>query len=262
LRNQGIELAVSYDLLRSDKFNLTLRANGSINDNEILDLGNQPDSRIDNGATIQAVGSPINSYFLVPYVGVNPANGNALYRKLDGSLTEVFSNDDRVITGSVQPKYQGGFGLKANYKGFFIRSDFSFLAGVERYNDQLRFFSTDPLQSINFNVSADYNRAWTPENPITDVEGLFSTRDQFGSTKFLQDASYIRLRDFTIGYDFTESISKILPINSLKFYASGQNLLTWSKWRGLDVENAVNRLFAFSDFPTPRIFTVGIDITL
>lgn len=259
LRNRGVEFAVQYDVVSNNNLLVSLFGNGSYNENEILELVG---GDIDNGATINAVGHPIGSYFLVPYVGVNPANGNALYRTLEGELTEEFNANDRVIMESPLPKVQGGFGANINYKGFFLNTNFSFVAGSKRYNDQQRFFSTNPFEAVNFNVSDSYNRAWTPENRITDVEGLFSLRNNFGSDKFLHDAAYLRLRYVSVGYDFPNVILEKLPIKAFRVYVQGENLLTWSTWQGLDVEANIGRSFDFSNYPTPRIYTAGIDVKL
>lgn len=195
VRNRGAEFATTIDLVSNNDLKVSLSGNISYNENEVLELVG---GEIDNGATIIAEGHPVSSYYLVPYVGVNPANGNALYRTKEGEITEVYNANDRVITDSPFPKFQGGFGVSVNYKGFFVESNFSYVAGAKRYNNQQQFFSTNPFEAINFNVSSSYNRAWTPENPITDVEGLFSTRNNFGSDKFLHNASYLRLRYFSI----------------------------------------------------------------
>ncbi len=257
IRNRGIEFSMEYDVYKRNDLNVTLRGNFSYNENEVLSL---PNGDIDNGATIIREGHPLNSYFLVPYVGVNPANGNALYRKRNGELTEIYNPNDRIIMASAIPKYQGGFGGEINYKGFFVSAHFSFLAGVQRYNDQLRFFSQNPFEAINFNVSSDYNRAWTPENRITDVEGLFSTRANFGSDKFLHESSYLRLRYISVGYNIPSSILEKIRLKSARVYVQGENLYTWTKWIGLDVEADINRRFDFSDYPTPRQITVGLDL--
>ncbi len=257
LRNRGAEFYTEYDIVANKNLTVTFKGNIAYNENEVLELSGGP---IDNGQTIIAEGHPISAFYLVPYVGVNPANGNALYRTKDGEITEVFNADDRVIIDSSIPKVQGGFGANIDYKGIFLQSNFSFVGGVERYNDQQRFFQTNPREALNFNVSANYNRAWTPENRITDVEGLFSTRNNSGSDKFLHDASYIRLRYIGLGYNFTEALLERLPIKALRVYLQAENLLTWSKWQGLDVEANNTRRFDFSNYPTPRIFKFGMEV--
>lgn len=260
LQNRGVEFSTNYNIITGPDLSISLFGNVSYNENEVLELVG---GDIDNGATIVAEGHPLGSYYLVPYVGVNPNNGNALYRTKEGGITEEFNANDRVIMDGILPKVQGGFGANIAYKGFYLDSNFSFVTGVKRYNDQQRFFQSNPFEALNFNVSQNYNRAWTPENRITDVEGLFSRQNNFGSDKFLHDSSYLRLRYVAVGYNFSEEILDKLPfIKSLRVYVQGENLLTWSKWEGLDVEANIQRNFDFSDYPTPRIFTAGIDVKL
>ncbi|WP_052503475.1 SusC/RagA family TonB-linked outer membrane protein [Lacinutrix sp. Hel_I_90] len=259
LRNRGVEFNTEYDVISGKKVTLTLRGNVSYNENEILSLesGDQ-----DFGATINAVGHPVGAHYLVPYVGVNPANGNALYRDKEGNITEEFNSSDRVINDDALPKIQGGFGFDLGYKGFFLQSNFSFVGNYKRYNDQQRFFQQSPLQAQNFNVSANYNQAWTPENAITTVEGLNSKQNNFGSDKFLHDASYVRLRYLSIGYNLPEKYLKEVRLKGLRLYLQGENLITWSKWQALDVESNIGRRFDFANYPTPRIITFGLDVKL
>ncbi len=257
LQNRGLELSLNYRLIDNDNFKINVFGNASYNKNKVLKLA-QGD--IDNTDTVISEGHPINSYYLVPYVGVNPANGNALYRTKEGGITEEFSLDDRVIMDAQIPIYQGGFGTSIDYKGFFLTSNFSFVADVHRYNDQARFFANNPQQALNFNVSQRFNRAWTPENTITDQEGLFSLQANYLTDKFLHDASYLRLRFLSLGYNFGDKILKATKfLKAGKVYVQGENLLTWTKWEGLDVE-ADLRSFDFGNYPTPRIFTAGIEV--
>ncbi len=102
--------------------------------------------------------------------------------------------------------------------------------------------------------------AWTPTNTNTNVPSLTATNlPQTGdSDRFLRDASYLRLRNSQVGYKFPSKYLKNTFINSLSLNLQAENLFTISKWKGFDPEST--RTSDFYQYPTPRIFTFGIDI--
>src|SRR5690606_3845441 len=112
---------------------ITVSANGSYNKNTILDIAND-EGLIDYGNNVDQNGHPFSEYYVVRYAGVNPANGNALFYTADGELTENPNEvSDRVHTGKTFfPKYQGGFGFNAEYKNFFLTTQFNFVRSEER----------------------------------------------------------------------------------------------------------------------------------
>src|SRR5690606_36346026 len=206
---------------------------------------------------------PMLEYFLVRYAGVNPANGNALFYTADGQLTESPDEDlDRVHTGKTFfPIYQGGFGFNAEYKNFFLTTQFNFVADIWRFDwDHESLMSTAPSGEFGqFNKSADLIRAWTPDNRYTDVPALtYATANYDVHDRFLKDASYLRLRFVSFGYDFSKELLKGTFIDGLRVYAQGENHVTWSKWIGWDTES--NRASDYSQYPTPRTIAFGLDL--
>lgn len=260
LVNKGVELSLFYDVFRSKDFKLTLRANGSYNKNymaNIIDNGGV----IINGNSITHNGGQISEFYTLQYAGVNPATGNLWFKAADGSLTESPSIDkDRISTGkSALPQYQGGFGFDADYKGFFLTTTFTFVAKVWRYDYDYAGFM-DPTQLGQFTVSPELLNAWTPTNTTTDIPALnasnLGTSDD--SDRFLFDASYIRMRHLQLGYRVPNKFLEKTFISGLSFYIQGQNLVTFTKWRGYDAESS--RGADQGQYPTPRIYTVGLDL--
>ncbi|MNK01455.1 Ferrienterobactin receptor precursor [compost metagenome] len=262
LRNSGVEALLSYDVISSNDFRLTLTANGSYNKNEFLKLPNANDEGfVDNGLQADQIGGALGQYYLIKYAGVNPTNGNLLFYDKDGALTENPNPEtDRRLTGKAPvPKFQGGFGFEANYKGFYLTTQFSYVADIYRFDYDLRGLQ-DPGSIGTFNKSTDMLNAWTPDNRNTDIPSLFVTNsgsDQ-QSDRYLKDASYLRLRYATIGYDFSKALLDKSPFTGLRAFLQAENLVTWSKWRGWDAES--NRGADQYQYPTPRIISVGLEV--
>ncbi|WOI21711.1 SusC/RagA family TonB-linked outer membrane protein [Nonlabens ulvanivorans] len=262
LENKGVELSATYDVIKAKKqgdFNATVFANVAYNVNEITSLS-VPDGIIDNGNTAIAEGQSLNEYFVIPYVGVNPANGNALFRDINGDITENPTDDDRRYTGTdATPDAQGGFGFSLSYKNFFFENQWSFATGIDRFDFDLAGY-LDPQDVGITQLSSDLERAWTPTNRITDVPSLDATNLNVpNNDRFLQEADFLRLRFVQLGYSLPKIATDAIGMNSARVYVSAENLLTFSKWRGNDPERPDGA--TQYDFPTPKIFNLGLDIS-
>jgi len=259
LRNSGVEALLSYDLVRSNDFNLTVTFNGSYNKNELTSI---PGEEFDNGLTVDRVGGQLNQYYLIKYAGVNPTNGNLLFYTKDGQLTENPNTEtDRRLTGKtgLTPKYQGGFGFEANYKGFFVTTQFNYVADIWRFDYDLEGLQ-DPSDIGITNKSTDLLNAWTPDNRNTDIPSLALTNKGIdaSSDRYLKDASYVRLRFASVGYQVPQKFLEKSPFTAIRAFVQGENLVTWSKWRGWDAESS--RLADQYQYPTPRIYSVGLEL--
>ena len=253
LLNKGAELSLNYKVLKNtDGLNITLNANGSFN--EVTRSGA-------NDSTIEEDGK-LYQYYVVRYAGVNPANGNLLFYDINGMITETPDVDnDRVFTDRNRlPDYQGGFGMNVDYKGFFLETQFNYAIGIDRfdydYSDLI-----DPGSIGSFRTSNDLANAWTPTNTITNIPSLTAANiNSVGageSDRFIQDADYLRMRFISLGYNFNKDVLKKLKLSNLKLFVNGENLLTFSKWRGYDAEGFATTQ---SDYPTPKLISAGVEI--
>lgn len=260
LRNSGVEALLSYDAVRSNDFNLTFTFNGSYNRNQMLEIPN-PQGLTNNGNVVNHEGGPLNEYYLIKYAGVNPTNGNMLFYTKDGQLTENPDpeSDRRFTNKSLVPVYQGGFGFDVSYKGFYATTQFSYVMDIDRFDFDLEGLQ-DPNSIGQFNMSTDVLNAWTPDNRITDMPSLFLTNKAMDSAsdRYLKDASYLRLRFAQVGYAFSPEILNKTPFTGIKAFVQGENLATWSKWRGWDAES--NRAGDQAQYPTPKIISVGLEL--
>lgn len=263
LGNKGVELSLRYEVLKNTDFKLSVYANGAYNKNEILNLG-----VLDNGSGLQnigaiqanAIGGPSNQYFVVPYKGVNPATGNLLFTDINGNDTEAPTNADRRLTNKNRlPVYQGGFGLNSSYKGFFLDAAFAYSAKFFRFD--VDYQSLMDVRNVEeYRVSADLLNAWTPTNTNTDVPSYAVNNLDASdiSDRFLRDASFIRLRNLSIGYSVPAKLLSQTFIKSVRFRLQGENILTFTKWKGFDPETF--RATTTGYFPTPKLYTFGVDI--
>ena len=252
MRNDGIELEVNYDVFRGD-FNMTVSGNISYNKNEILDLAQVKE--FEAGTSIVREGLPLGSHYMVGWAGVDPATGRPLYYDINGNVTSQYSNDNYVAEyGTYIPPIVGGFGTNMSWKGFDFNMLFSFQAGYKRFNNQ-RFFQENH-DMMQFNKSVVMEDIWKQPGDVTDIQSKDYVLEF--SSKFIEDASFMKLRDINIGYTVPTSFSKKMKLEKFRVYGRVQNLLTWTSWQGFDPEDSNN--LASYEYPTPTILTFGLDV--
>ncbi len=271
LTNRGIEVVLNTDVVRGD-FRWKTGLNFAANKNEITDLQGQI---IEGGLNVMSravEGQPLGTYFTAEYAGVDPANGNALWYKnaTEGNreTTSTYSQAQRVVVGSPLPDWIGGVTNTFSYKGLELSVLFSAVIGNE-----LNFYGVGRFSSANArfedNQTVDQLAAWTPENPNTNVPEarLFFNNGAQPSSRFIQDGSFVRLRNATLSYNFPKSLTSKIKIQNLRVYVTGQNLLTWTNYIGWDPEvNAddivtnVAQGYDFYTAPQPRTILAGFNI--
>ena len=260
LRNRGIDLQVSYAVLdktATNPWSIKINAQGNINNNKVLEIPGEF-----TGNTLRnQVGRPAATWFLVRWAGVDPSNGQPLYLDADGNITNEFLTSNRVyLDKNFYATYTGGFGADISYKGFTLNTLFSFEADRWRQNSSLAIIEDVGLASFA-NQSTTMLDAWTTPGQVTAVPAVsFGGLRAIDGDRYLEDASYLRLRNVTLSYNVDASIiAKSKFLTGLRVYVQGTNLVTWTKWRGFDPEG--NQATGFFDYPVPRTFTLGFDLT-
>ncbi|MDC3079395.1 SusC/RagA family TonB-linked outer membrane protein [Flavobacteriaceae bacterium] len=258
VENNGVDLLLNVNLIKpkGDDFGLSFSFNGNYNDNNLYDIPADTGYIIGIGRN----GGPIGELYTIRYAGVNPANGNLLFYTKDNQLTESPNADtDRVWTNTTSvPDYFGGISSKATYKGFTFQTQFNFATGVNRFDNNMSRFQS--YSSVGrFNMSKDVLRAWTPDNRITDMPAYTATnRTAYSSDRFQRNGDYLTLRYASLSYDFKSSVLEGTGIEKLNLFVNGENLLTFSEWRGFDV---VARSSSSLIYPNPKTISVGINAT-
>jgi TonB-linked SusC/RagA family outer membrane protein len=257
IRNRGWEFTAISENLKTKGFLWTTSVNFTVNRNEILALTpTTPSTGIISGNIVQRVGHPLNSNFLVEYGGVNPANGNAIYVKSDKTTTETYSTNDRQIFGTRDAPYWGGITNKFAFKGVELSVFFNGIFGSKAFNND-RVNVEDPSYFYD-NISADLAKEWRTPGQITNIPRPTQAM-RSGTTRFLEDNSFIRLRNIQLGYSLPSSIAKKAKLGSVRFFVQGENLWTSTKFRAWDPEFTGGQLTG-AQYPALKTVTGGVTI--
>ena len=254
LKNTGFDLLLAFDIIRSNDLKITVDVLGNYNKQEILELP----GGVDEIVSIGRVGGKLYEYKDYLYAGVNPSNGNLLYLTEGGEATENPNVDtDRVwLDKNIYPDFQGSFGLSADYKGFYVSARFNYTLGVDRYDYDLQGFQ-DPNAIGQFRHSRDLLRAWTPTNRETDIPSLSANNLNLDGTRYLRNSDYLRLRFVSVGYNVPKKYMETIKLRTGRVFVTGENLLTFTEWRGFDAESinsTANR------YPTPSTISFGVEL--
>lgn len=261
MRNRGIEFDISGDVVKTKDFTWTIGANAGYNKNKILRVSDVVDYFPDGDTRIIKVGLPYGTYYAPEWAGVNPQTGDAQYYNLNGTITTDYNVNTQSTTksGSFFPTFTGGFNTSLSYKGFSASALFSFVSDVMRWNNEDLYNENERYSDSNQSIRMLENR-WKNPGDSGDQAILqrFDIPRNFTS-KDIQDASYLRLRNVVLGYSLPKSIlDKTKFIKGVKVFVQGQNLYTWTSWRGLDPEN--NDVYGRFQYPNTKTYTAGLNV--
>jgi TonB-linked SusC/RagA family outer membrane protein len=258
LQNKGVEVDLAYDVIRGKDFRWNVRTNFAYNRNEILSLGGLNNYTL--GTSLITVGQPLGTHYEVEWAGIDASNGQPLYYKLDGTVTNQYSATDKVQKfGTWESPYKGGVGTNASYKNLNLSVLFSWQAGGTK-TDNLEYFVENPINflGVGYNQSSDLNMWTKPGDIATTPSPRYATNF---SSKIIHSTDFMRLRDLVLSYNLpTSLLSKTKVFSSIRLYAQGTNLFIWTKWRGMDPEAGVLNI-NLSEYPNARAYTFGIDVS-
>ena len=299
IQNRGIELSVNSTNIQNRNFQWRTDFNISFIRNELKSLAsgvqyitsNTRSSDITTDDYIAIVGSSLglmygyefdgvyqNSDFTITPTGkmeLKPgitrndrfttgalAPGVVKYKDQDGN--GVITTDDRTVIGNGIPKGYGGLTNTFNYKGIELSFLFQFNYGNDIYN-ATRYYAT-ATNNERSNMLAEVTDRWTPthaSNRVPSLEGYIAG-DMY--SRFIEDGSFLRLKNVTLGYTLPTAWSKKFSLSKLRVYASGQNLFCWDGYSGFDPEvstgsrNPMTPGLDWGAYPRSRVFTFGLDI--
>lgn len=258
--NRGVEIQLGADVVRIKDFVWNVSANVSYNHNEITELYNGMDEYEMSGTNTKlVVGHSYGEFFINRYAGVNPANGDALWYDREGNVTTEFDEADKVMIGkSFVAPWQGGFGTSLTWRGVTLSGQFSWVANRYMINNDRFFEESNGLYSAyNQSKRMLYDR-WKNPGDITDIP-RYGVTPQF-DTHLLENASFLRLKNVSLSYALPQNLLKRTNFFShARVYVQGQNLLTFTKFSGLDPEGSGN-LYA-AKYPMSRQFTFGVEVS-
>lgn len=276
MSNKGFEIEIQTENIKSGKWNWNTALNLFKNINKIERLPasftqyNRDWVRLEEGY-------PLYSFWLYKQLYVDPQTGNAVYddsRTNDGKIT----TDDRQIVGDIWPKLTGGLYNSLKFKQIELSFLFNFSYGNDVFNMNRYFQEHAGNRGTQWSLQASMMRRWQNQGDQTDIPRITNVQNPDGSfnhnyesSRFLEDASYIRLRNISLSYHLPKKIRSKVGLSQLRVYVNATNLLTFTKYSGADPEVNVAGDYNggigtvqgldFSTPPHPRTIVFGLNLT-
>lgn len=257
--NRGFELSASYDIISNKDMFWSVSANINYNKNEITELfGGRDEYVVANTGLKYEVGKPYGEFYYVRWVGVDPQDGQQIWLDKDGNETKEYDENNAAYTGKQQyAPWSGGFSTRFDWKGFSVNADFSFMLGKYMIDND-RYFVENPNFVGQLNQTVEMENMWTTPGQVTDIAAVNSPR--YFDTHLLENASFLRLKNLTIGYSLPQNLlKKTNCIKGIRVFAVGRNLLTATKYKGADPE--VDSNLQLGKYPNTRQFSFGAEFT-
>ena len=287
IENSGWEFELRGDIIRNENLRWTAGVTFSTYDSKVLELANEDDLQVGyaNYTTLR-VGEEVHSFFVPRYVGVNPANGQALF--LDANDNVTTSNTDNKLLSGKTPfaQFDGGFNTSLSYKGLDITADFYFKGG----NYIMNLVESQHLSdgtSANSNQRVDAFNYWQnpgdtnvlPNPVLNGYNGMTNVNNRnvssSSSTRYLQRGDYLRLRNLQIGYSLPSQYLEKVPFTQIRMFLSGTNLWTYIPYYKGDPEVGIGSAesnpgsstrtqipgeYSLNSYPTLTTVSFGMDI--
>ncbi|SHE98737.1 SusC/RagA family TonB-linked outer membrane protein [Dysgonomonas macrotermitis] len=281
IRNKGFEASLNAHIIQGQDFTWDASATFSLDRNKVTSLygGRRfiyklQDQTVQNEGNL-FVGQPRNTFYMMPSAGIAQQSDMWYVNTLDLGGREVSPGDllpidvnhdgritedgDRIVVGSKDPKFYGGFSTDLGWRGLSLNMVFTYSYGAKRvggwYNDIVSGYGKGM-------TSADLiNNTWTPENTGAEFPRLLA-RESSGSQRWgqgeldssLWDASFLRMSALTLSYTFPEKILSNIHMSNLRAYVTGSNLFCITPYKGYDPE--------FGDsYPSTRMWTFGVNMS-
>ncbi len=274
MSNRGIEVELSADIIKSNHFSWSVDANLAWQRNRVTYLPEES-SLYDmeghagflNGYFYVGEGLPVSTWYLKRYAGVDD-NGKALFYKTasDGTLTttSTYDDGDYYLCGSALPDVLGGFSTTFRIYDFDIAANFNYSLGGLKYDSGYQALMTPSYGTITGNAwHRDIYNAWSEANKTSDIP-IWTYGDSYetgcnSSDRWLTSASYLTLKNITVGYTLPRKWTNKLKMDRLRVYVTGQNLYYWSARKGFDPRAGLN-YGSYGDYSPIRSFTGGLTV--
>jgi TonB-linked SusC/RagA family outer membrane protein len=269
VENKGVEFALNTVNIDKKDFKWSTDFNISFNRNKVTKLpGGDIPLGFNGYASVIKEGYPLGTFFGWNLLGVDPATGNYIIQDVNGDKNIPLASTtlDNVVLGSAQPKFTGGFTNSVSYKNFDASVFLHFVYGNQIFNQAE--YSYGRLHTW-FNSSTLARERWRKPGDVATLHRAAwgdPTRNGSVSNRVLQDGSFLRVRNVALGYNVQNATLKKAGIQNLRIYAAGQNIFTWTNYRGYDPEvnangNDTTLGFDMSSYPQARSFSLGLNAT-
>lgn len=297
MQNQGVELTLNLVPIQRKNFTWALDFNIAMNRNKVTALTNNQRSLMSAVSWdynynsqypyITQVGKPSGMMYGYVYEGTyktDEFNGNTLKDGIpymesvgkdqtrpgdpkykDVNLDGVIDDNDRTIIGCGQPIHTGGFGNTFNFYGFDVNIFFAWSYGNDVINANRLVFENGSKQNLNlFTTYADHWAEGRNEN--SDIPRIGANGMNVYSSRVVEDASFLRLKNITIGYTFPRNVLRRMHFDTMRVYLSAENLFTITGYTGPDPEVSTRNSvltpgFDWSAYPRSKGITAGLSFT-
>lgn len=265
LENKGIEATVGVKIVDTKDFKFGINANYAYNLSNVKSLPDDQDLQLFNDFQALKVGQPLNSFYLVPFAGVDPQTGDSQYLAQDGSVTSVYDPNDLRVLGTSDAPHNAGITANVGYKGvelsvFGVYSFGNFIYNTARTNVERTDYVTSGFSSNALD-------AWTTPGQITNFPRLDETT-QLATTRFLEEGDFFRLRNVQLAYSIPKTLTSKLKVQGIRMFVQGQNLFTSSDFQGWDPEvssindsSGAGAAVTGAQYPTLKRVTFGLNLT-
>ena len=241
IRNRGLELQLEGILVNTQDVQWTAGFNIAFNRSLVLDLADSEyigveDSRASNntGTPLRIVkGKSLYTYYLRDWYGVNPSNGDPLWYDEAGNLTSDHSKARYVYEGSPEAKATGGFNTSITWKGLTLSAYFEYVYGNKVF--MASQFDLDGADMKGNTTTASLNYWQKPGDTGVNPKPVAGApkAPYKNSTRYLQDGSYLRIKDITLSYALPENVLKAIKMQGLRVYISALNPYTFHNIKGV-----------------------------
>lgn len=243
VRNKGWEFNFNYAIIKKQDLSWDLGFNISTYQNRVLSTRNNAIQILDN-YHVAMTGYDVNSFYMRKWMGVNSDNGKGQWEVVnaDGSrsLTTNYNAATVQVVGASTPDYYGSVSTNLTIKNFYLNANFYFSQGGQIYNSTRELFDSDGAYPYyNQMVLKDSWSRWQkPGDVATHPEAIYNNNTLVNkpSSRYLEDASYVKLRSLRIGYNFPASLAEKIWVKNASIYIMGENLFTITKFSGVDPE--------------------------
>lgn len=273
VENKGVEIDLTTVNISTPDFRWSTTFNATTVKNKIVELPQE--SIPGSGYSNLKVGESLYNFYLREYAGVDMADGRPMWymdvldddEKVTGrTITKTYSQGTRYYVGTALPDWTGGVTSKMTYKNIDLNILIAVSVGGKIYDGDYAGLMSGNTAFPGYNWSTDILGRWqSPDNPGDGRTPILTATSDYQSTssssRFLYDASYARIRNITLGYNFPKELLRKASINSARFFVDYQNPFTFFGRRGLDPEAGLDGITSNTS-SAYRTLSVGVNIGL
>ena len=288
VRNQGIEYRIDANIINKGKWSWDLGFNIGFNKNRVTELPNHEAFLQTASSVSQQVkeGQDIYSWYMKEWAGVDPKNGDPLWYVVDAegeyvldadgnkTTTNDYNATQAKVVGKATPLFSGGLNTQVSWNGIFLNVNTNFMYGNKIYNYTRQSSDADGAY-VGYNQLSIENsiqgwKRWEKAGDIaTHPKAMLNGNKSANSisSRYLEDGSYFRIKNLTVGYEFPKNLIKKAHMTRCRVYLSADNLWTATKFSGMDPEitlttSTYDLAGMYSNtYPVGRTYQAGVEIS-